>query len=155
MGGEPISPSMLINGRSLVQIPPLFEVNVDGTVPQMCIGRLKYLEKLKTYFWNRWQREYLAELKEMHSRRKVGTQTRQPKVGELVLIKNERMPRGTWKMGHVTELKPGRDGLVRSVKVRCIQGKKLTRRGAVKKVKTIELNRSPTHLVPLEGTNEE
>ena len=153
--GEPVTPSMLINGRSLVQIPPLFEVNVDGTVPQMCTGRLKYLEKLKTYFWNRWQREYLADLREIHSHRKVGTQTRQPKVGEMVLIKNEMMPRGTWKVGRVTEVKPGRDGLIRSVKVKCVRGKKLTRRGNIKNVKTIELNRSPTHLVPLEGTNEE
>ena len=145
--GEPLSPSMLMRGRSLVQVPPLYEVNVQGNPPQMCLGRLKYLEKLKTYFWNRWQREYLADLREIHSRRKVGTQLRQPAVNDMVLVRNEKLPRGTWKVGRVIDLKPGRDGSVRSVIVRVVQGKKRNSKG--KPIKTVDLNRSPSHLVPL------
>ena len=147
--GEPISPSMLISGRSLVQVPPLYEVNVQGNAPQMCTGRLKYLEKLKSYFWSRWQREYLADLKEIHSHRKVGNQIRQPALDEAVLVRSEKLPRGVWKLGRVVELKPGRDGSVRSVVVRVRQGKKRNRRGRLVPDKTICLNRSPAHLVPL------
>ena len=64
-------------------------------------------------------------------------------------------PRGVWKVGLVTELKPGRDGQVRSVRVRVVCGKKGKRLGKVKDIKKVILNRSPQHLVPLEGTNED
>ena len=155
-GGEPITPAMLMGGKSPTQIPPMYEVNVDGNPPQMCKDRLKYLEKLKTYFWNRWQKEYLSDLREIHSRLKIGTQLRQPVVGEAVLVRNEKLPRGTWKLGRIMELKPGRDGKVRSVIVKVIRGnKKLVRRENVTKIKTIYLNRSPQHLVPLEAESEE
>ena len=149
--GEPVSPAMLMGGKSLVQVPPLFEVNVDGKAPQMCSGRLKYLEKLKTYFWNRWTREYLADLKEIHARRPVGTQLREPTVGEAVLVRSEKLPRGKWKLGLIVGVKPGRDGHVRSVTVRVVRGKRVTRRGNVKNIPKIDLNRSPKHLVPLEA----
>ena len=156
--GEPVSPAMLICGRSLVQVPPLYEVKVDGKPPQMCAERLKYLEKLRNYFWTRWSREYTAELREIHSRRKVGNKTRQPTLDEVVLVKNEKLPRGTWKMGRIVKLKPGRDGQVRSVVVRVLKGKKnasrLTKTGRIRKIKHIELNRSPQHLVPLECATE-
>ena len=149
--GEPVSPAMLMCGKSLVQVPPMFQVNVDGKTPQMCSGRLRYLEKLKTYFWTRWTREYLADLKDIHSRRAVGTQLREPTVGEAVLVRNENLPRGRWKLGLIVGLKPGRDGNVRSVTVRVVRGKRVTRRGNVKNIPTIDLNRSPKHLVPLEA----
>ena len=151
--GEPVSPAMLMGGKSLVQVPPMFEVNVEGKAPQMCSGRLKYLEKLKTYFWNRWTQEYLADLKDIHSRRPVGNQLREPTVGEAVLVRNEMLPRGKWKLGLIVGLRPGRDGQIRSVTVRVLRGKRVTRRGNVKTIKTIELNRSPKHLVPLEAPN--
>ena len=131
---------------------------MDGKPPQMCAERLKYLEKLRNYFWTRWSREYTAELREIHSRRKVGNKTRQPTLDEVVLVKNEKLPRGTWKMGRIVKLKPGRDGQVRSVVVRVLKGKKnasrLTKTGRIRKIKNIELNRSPQHLVPLECDNE-
>ena len=153
---EPVSPSMLLRGRSLVHIPPMYEMTVDGKAPQMCTGRLRYLEKLKTYFWTRWVKEYLADLREIHSRRKVGSQLRQPVVGELVLVRNKMLPRGTWKVGRVVELKPGRDGQTRSVRVEVLKGKKKTSGlGRVKNIKKVILNRSPQHLVPLEGVTED
>ena len=152
---EPVSPAMLLSGRSLIQVPPMYELKVDGKAPQLCQGRLRYLEKLKTYFWGRWQKEYLAELREVHSRRKVGHRLRQPVPGELMLVRNEKLPRGTWKVGRVDELKPGRDGQVRSVCVQVLKGKKRTRLGRIKKIKKIIINRSPQHLVPLEGCTED
>ena len=142
---EPVSPSMLLRGRSLLHVPPMYKINVDGKAPQMCTGRLKYLEKLKTYFWNRWVREYLADLREIHSRCKVGTQLRQPVVGELVLVRNESLPRGFWKVGRIVELKPSRiDGQIRSVRVEVVKSVRKTRGlGKVKNTKKFIINRSP------------
>ena len=156
---EPLSPAMLMHGRSLVQVPPIYELKVDGKEPQLCTGRLRYLEKLKTYWWNRWRKEYLSDVREVQSRRKVGNRTREPVVGEMVFVQNEKLARGTWKMGLVVGTKPGRDGCVRSVRVKVCRGKfKKKGRGRVNKLKlykTTELNRSPRHLVPLEGITEE
>ena len=48
-------------------------------------------------------------------------------VGDVVLIGEDHLPRQTWKMGRITELFPGRDGLVRSCAVRTSAGSVLRR----------------------------
>lgn len=49
-----------------------------------------------------------------------------PKVGDVVLLK-EKLPRGQWRVGRISELIRGRDQLVRSAKVRMPSKKLLTR----------------------------
>lgn len=49
------------------------------------------------------------------------------KVGDVVLIGEDNLPRQTWKMGRITELFPGRDGLVRSCNVQTSAGNVLRR----------------------------
>ena len=44
------------------------------------------------------------------------------KVGSLVLIREDNFPRMCWPLGIIIETHPGRDGLVRPVKVRTSQG---------------------------------
>lgn len=79
-------------------------------------------------------REYLPELQ-----RRAKWHKREPgvNVGDLVLITKESTPRGVWPMGIVKEVFPGRDGLVRSAKVR---------------TKSTELVRPIAKLVLLEGS---
>ena len=57
-------------------------------------------------------------------------------VGDLVLLLDENSPRGSWLFGLVKEITVGRDGLVRSVRV---------------KTATTEFVRPITKLVVLEG----
>ena len=66
-------------------------------------------------FWKRWTKAYLLELQ---SRQKWLSVQPNCKVGDIVLICDEAIPRGMWPLGLVEETKIGRDGLVRSVKVR-------------------------------------
>lgn len=49
------------------------------------------------------------------------------KVGDVILIGEDNTPRQTWKMGRITELFPGRDGLIRSCTVRTPTGSLLRR----------------------------
>lgn len=49
------------------------------------------------------------------------------KVGDVVLIGEDKLPKHTWKMGRIIELFPGRDGLVRSCAVRTSAGSLLRR----------------------------
>ena len=39
-------------------------------------------------------------------------------VGDLILLMQENTPRGLWPLGIIVEVMNGRDGLVRSVRVR-------------------------------------
>ena len=102
----------------------------------LCMGSLQYLETLKTYWWDRWQKEYFAELMEAHSRVKVGREIRKLKVGGIFLIRNKSLPRDTWRMGKIIEVHPERDGQICSVRVRVSAVPKW------KKVCIVQLNRA-------------
>ena len=81
--------------------------------------RCKHINNLLTKFWNRWNREYLTELREFHNCRNR-LPSRQVSVGEVVLTGDEKLPRNRWRMGIVTELICGKDNLVRGCNLRTI-----------------------------------
>ena len=68
-----------------------------------------------TKFWRRWTKEYLVELQK---RQKWLKETPNFRIGDLVLILDENTDRGSWPMGLVVETSLGRDGLVRSAKIK-------------------------------------
>ena len=94
--------------------------------------RWRFVQHLAQQFWQRWLKEYLPELQK---RNKWQREQRNVKVGDVVLIMDENTPRGIWPMGQVVEVNEGRDGLVRSARVR---------------TKSTELVRPITKLVVLE-----
>ena len=146
--GQAITPSLLICGKDLTQLPPdMFKHRFDRKLPQVCRERLKYVEKLKSYFWTRWTREYMTELSDIHARSRKGKEVREPKVDDIVLIKEGsdtvKIPRHKWRIGRVEKVYPGRDNTVRSVDVIIVnpeEGKP-----------TILRHKSPRQLVPLES----
>ena len=79
-----------------------------------CQRRWKQVQYLADIFWKRWLSEYLPSLQE---RQKWINPRRDFAVGDLVLIVDERVPRGQWLLGHILVVHPGRDGFIRSVKV--------------------------------------
>ena len=80
-------------------------------------------------FWTIWRNEYLQALQERASVRhrtpKVAS-TNSPKCNEVVLVK-ENLPRGSWKIAKISSLIEGRDGLIRSAKIKIPSGKILVR----------------------------
>ena len=91
-------------------------------------------------FWSIWSTEYLLNLRELHARsanpKKDGESSFGcPKVGTVVLVRDST-PRSQWKLGRISELIVGGDGVARSARVLMPNHKTLLR--AVK------------HLVPLE-----
>ena len=42
--------------------------------------------------------------------------------GDLVLVREDNLPRMKWPLGVIEEVYPGKDGLIRSVKVRMARG---------------------------------
>ena len=69
---------------------------------------------------NRFQREYLTELREHHREIKKNRGTIIG-VGHVVTIYENRVPRHRWRLGRVEKLLRGKDGAVRSAVVRVTQ----------------------------------
>ena len=79
--------------------------------------RAKYIERCKDMAWQRWTTEYLKALRENHDLRHKNTEIKIA-VGDVVLIKGDEKNRGKWNIGIVKQLNKGRDGIVRSAKLR-------------------------------------
>ena len=98
--------------------------------------RAKFLQKCKEVTWKRWTGEYVRSLRESH-RQAGGNQTSHPRVGEVVIIQDDKKNRNQWKLAVVTKLIKGRDGIVR---------------GASLKTSEETLERAFQYLYPLELT---
>ena len=96
--------------------------------------RAKYLNTCKDNLWNRWQREYVAALRERHNLTHKVT-TFQPKIGDVVIVKTETKNRGTWPLATVKQVYPGKDGVIRAVQLKAAHS---------------VLDRPIQHLYPLE-----
>ena len=145
--GQAITPSMLYCGKDLTQLPPdMFNFRFGRKHPMTCKERLKYLDKVQSYFWTRFSREYLTEQAERHAVTRHGKEVRQPKLDEVVLVKEggsqSKQPRRKWRLGRIVKLHPGRDGGIRSVDVRISMFKG--------DEPCVERHLSPRQLVPLE-----
>lgn len=92
------------------------------------LTRWQLITQIYQSFWNRWRHEYLGQLQQRQKWFKSRDQSLA--VGDIVILK-ETSPPLTWKLGRVTELHPGDDGVARVATVRTSNG--LTRR-AVRKL---------------------
>ena len=77
--------------------------------------RWRYIQHLADVFWRRYVNQYLPELQR---RQKWLRTERCAKKGDLVLMMDEVRPRHMWPLALVIATNYGRDGLVRSVRVK-------------------------------------
>ena len=89
-------------------------------------------------FWKIWKSDYLLNLRErsrIYNKHPRVQSSQKPKVGDIVQVK-ENSPRGTWRIGRITELIKNRDQIERAAKVKLPTGN--------------NIQRSIYHLFPLE-----
>ena len=121
---EPLTPSHLLIGRRVLNLPDHLghlcdpgdeDFDIDST---QLTRRMKHLSNLLNHFWKRWRNEYLAELRESHRHllKKSHGKTR-VSVGDVVIVHEEGLPRGFWKLGRIQALILGRDGKPRGAVV--------------------------------------
>lgn len=120
---EPLTPSHFLISKRLTSMPSsttTITIDEKTTVTkQELTRRMCYRDKLLQQYWTRWSKEYLQE----RNRQFFKIHKNQPiKIGEVVLIKEENIPREKWKMGRIVQLIEGRDGLVRAVMVKTASG---------------------------------
>lgn len=104
---------MLTPGHFLVG-QPLNAIPEPVAVTKSITTRWKLMQQLIYQFWKRWSTDYLNQLQQ---RPKWRQQRANIQVGDVVLLKNEMLPPTMWAIGRIIEAYPGKDGLVRVVKI--------------------------------------
>ena len=111
---EALTPNHLLLLRWGPELPPAALVRED-----QYFSRWRQVQYLVDVFWRRWLREYLPSLQQ---RQKWNSTKRNFAVGDVVLVVDEKSPRGSWPLGHMQEVYPNRsDGLIRRVKVKTMK----------------------------------
>jgi hypothetical protein len=78
--------------------------------------------------WRVWLMDYLPTLM---TRAKWQTRQRDAMVNDIVLVLDDNMPRGHWRMGRVVEVFRGKNGYVRSCRLRTIRRKRFDKDGNI------------------------
>ena len=79
-----------------------------------------HMNQTLQHFWARWSTEYLSNLQ---SRTKWKTENNSIiKEGQLVCCKDDNLPPLQWKLGRISKVFPGNDGLIRVVLVKTDNG---------------------------------
>ncbi|KAL1446901.1 hypothetical protein WDU94_003682 [Cyamophila willieti] len=108
----PLSPHFVTD---LKHIPAQCVVNENPNR----LTRFQLLDHIVQSFWKRWSNEYLTELQ---VRQKWNSSIKNLEPGVVVVLKQENCPPLMWPMGVITEVFPGKDGVVRVASVKTPRG---------------------------------
>lgn len=109
---DALTPGHFLTGGPLNAVPEPSLLNMR----ENRLNRWQYIEKLQQDFWNSWTKEYLSELQQ----RPKKWRTEQPNLqtGDIVLIKDIKLPPRNWPLARITAIHPGEDGIVRAVSIK-------------------------------------
>ncbi|XP_077983962.1 uncharacterized protein LOC144438690 [Glandiceps talaboti] len=108
---EPLTPNHLLTMKTKVLLPPPGNFQKGD---MYCKRRWRRVQHLANVFWERWRKEFLHTLQ---PRPKWTAAKYNLQVGDIVIIKDDNIPRNHWRLGRVTDIYPGEDGLVRKVQL--------------------------------------
>ena len=113
---NPLTPSHLLTTKSTIITPPPGNFQKNDVYLRRRWRQVQYLANV---FWSRWKKEYLQTLQ---VRQKWNTPRRNLQNGDIILIKEDTLPRNMWAMGRVVEVDEDSQGMVRSAKVKTKDG---------------------------------
>ena len=108
---EPLTPSLLLTQKSRVLLPPPGKFSSADLYSRR---RWRRVQHLANEFWGRWRKEFLQVLQ---TRQKWITRSRNLRIGDIVLLKEDDAQRNCWRLAHVDKTYPSLDGLVRKVRI--------------------------------------
>lgn len=113
---EPVAltPAHFLASQLPLALPP--GTVVSGKKPEDLAKLWRLREGIIKSFWNRWRKEYILLLRAAHKRQDAAGE--QLRVGDIVIVQEENVHRQYWRLGVIEELISGRDGNVRSYKLR-------------------------------------
>ena len=136
-----LSPSHLIYGRKITALLNSQTFEVISTHKTLT-RRAKLQKHILSQFTNKWRRDYLLSLREHHLNK---TRQKGPiiAVGDVVIVKDDKVKRCFWKLAVVKQLLEGNDGHVRAAVIKVGESSDSNRKG-------VTLRRSIRHLYPIE-----
>jgi len=113
-----ITPNILIRGQPANMLEENLELadNEEG-IPK----RIRFLAGSKEQLRKRWMKEYVHALDE-RSRKQTKNKLEIPKMGKVVLLKDDIKNRALWRLGRVVGTVMGRDGDIRGLKIKLGNG---------------------------------
>ncbi|XP_053381691.1 uncharacterized protein LOC123540987 [Mercenaria mercenaria] len=108
---DPLTPNHLLTMKSSVVLSPPGQFEKSNLYSRKRWRRVQYLAD---EFWSRWRKEFLQNLQ---ARSKWVKPEQNLSVGDVVLVKDDNVPRCQWSLGRVSQAEPDQDGLVRKVTV--------------------------------------
>nr|XP_021336928.1 uncharacterized protein LOC103910029 [Danio rerio]XP_021336929.1 uncharacterized protein LOC103910029 [Danio rerio] len=108
---RPITPNNLLTLKPVTALPPPGKFLEEDVYARK---RWRHVQYLAEQFWSRWRKEYLANIV---TRQKWNMPKRNLQINDIVLVKEENLPRNEWKLGRIQETISSGDGLIRKAKV--------------------------------------
>ena len=109
--------------RDLLHIPNGFVSSPGEFVKEDVFRKAwRHVQFLVDDFWRRWLLEYLPTLQPRSKWLTTQGNIKVHEVNDLVLVKDESVPRNSWPLARVIETHPSKDNLVRTVKVKTSTG---------------------------------
>ena len=108
--GSFLCPNDILLGRASSIVPqgPFRETNNPRQ-------RVEFVQKIVDTFWKRWARDVFPSLV---PRKKWIVERRNVRVGDIVVVHSSNSVRGSWIIGRIINVYPGKDGRIRNIKVK-------------------------------------
>jgi hypothetical protein len=110
-----LTPGHFLIGASLLALPDhhLKDVPTNRLSKWLCV------QQMMQNWWRQWSQDYLHQLQQRNKWRNI-----QPNVeiGVLVLVKEDNLPPLVWKKAVISDLHPGKDGLIRVITLKTSTG---------------------------------
>ena len=106
---EPLTPNHLLTMKVKVLMPPPGVFLRDDLYSRK---RWRRVQHLTNEFWNRWRREFLHTLQ---VRQKWTKPRKNLAISDIVVVKDDHLPRNEWKLVRVEQTLPSEDDFVRKV----------------------------------------
>ena len=116
MSPMPLSPIQLLTMKTNVVLPPPGIFERPDIFSRKLWRRVQYVSN---EFWHRWKREYVSILQ---SRNRWCRSEINLRVGDVVLLKDDMIPRNLWKLAVVSATCPSSDSLIRKARIRVSVG---------------------------------
>ena len=111
---EALTPGHFLIGAPLLAAPQAEIKNISN------IKRWELTKRISQHFWNLWHKDYINSLQQRPKR--YSKEVAQPKINDIVLVKEDNMPPTRWCMGRIEDIFPGADRITRVVSVKTNKG---------------------------------
>ena len=118
--GHALTPSHLVCGKRLSTLPSRSAEDELIGYPEdqsTFTRRMIYLSTLMKNYWKSWLHDYIVNLREFHNCKAKKAEHPLIEESDVVIIKEDNVHRGSWRLARVDRLLKGTDGEIRGAEI--------------------------------------